>query len=131
MTEIFRLFVRGEPKAKGSKRAFVRGGKPILVEANPDAKPWQRLIQDRLAEFQGEPWVGPMEVILTFQFVKPASAGKRTWPHVRPDLDKLARAVLDALERAKVILDDAQIVSLVAEKRYSAVPGVEIELRKL
>lgn len=132
MSDAFRCFVRGEPRAKGSKKAFVQKGRPIIVDSNPNTRSWQRLIQDRVsAEFKGEPWAGPLEVSLVFGFVRPASAKKRRMPSVRPDLDKLARAVLDALEAARVMLDDAQVVSMSVLKEYLEIPGVQIEVRKL
>jgi Holliday junction resolvase RusA-like endonuclease len=37
---------------------------------------------------------------------------------VRPDIDKLCRAVLDAITMSGVIHDDAQVVSLFAHKFY-------------
>lgn len=37
----------------------------------------------------------------------------------RPDLDKLTRAVFDALTDAHIWHDDAQVVGLVATKRYA------------
>lgn len=39
-----------------------------------------------------------------------------SWP--RPDIDNLSKAVLDAMTGAGVWNDDAQVVRLVAEKRY-------------
>lgn len=63
-------------------------------------------------------------------------AGKRGAPHrppVRPDLDKLARAVGDALTGV-CYRDDAQVVNLCAAKYYVmpsgrlSAPGVEIRL---
>ena len=45
---------------------------------------------------------------------------------MRPDIDKLARAILDALTDARVWPDDGQVVTMHVEKRYGE-PGVEIE----
>ena len=50
---------------------------------------------------------------------------------VRPDLDKLARAVLDALVGAGVIRDDAQVAELHATKGYGERPGLAVALRSL
>jgi crossover junction endodeoxyribonuclease RusA len=47
---------------------------------------------------------------------------------VRPDLDKLVRAVLDALSEAGVWRDDAQVVSVVARKAYGSAPGLTVEI---
>jgi Holliday junction resolvase RusA-like endonuclease len=64
-----------------------------------------------------QPWGGPLEVLVAFQVTTPA-----TRP---PDLDKLTRAVLDALTGI-VWTDDAQVVAVAATKRRSATPGVTV-----
>lgn len=64
-----------------------------------------------------QPWRGPLEVALAFQVATPA-----TRP---PDLDKLTRAVLDALTGI-VWDDDAQVVALAVTKRRSATPGLMV-----
>jgi Holliday junction resolvase RusA-like endonuclease len=57
------------------------------------------------------------------------------WPATKPDLDKLCRAVLDALTDAGVWRDDSQVVMLSAGKMYgrddSDRPGCEIEVSTL
>lgn len=49
----------------------------------------------------------------------------------KPDLDKLVRAVLDAVTDAKVWVDDAHVVRVVASKEYAEMDeiGVHISLR--
>ncbi len=51
----------------------------------------------------------------------------------KPDLDKLERAILDALTKSGVIKDDALVVDLVASKHYADEnrPGVLIELSRI
>lgn len=140
MTDTFRCFVHGIPKPKGSKRAFVVKGRAVLTESK-EVKSWEYLLMESLGVAMDEgdsayvaedcPWDGPVEVTLQFHLSRPKSAKKRGWPHVRPDVDKLCRTVLDALVGAAVLKDDAQVVSLVAEKVYADVPGVSVEVRKL
>ena len=69
---------------------------------------------------------GAVEVDLTFVLIKPKSV-KRIYPFVRPDLDKLCRAVLDGLT-AIAFKDDAQVISLSAKKIYGEQEGVFIRL---
>jgi Holliday junction resolvase RusA-like endonuclease len=54
-------------------------------------------------------------------------------PATRPDVDKLARAVLDALKMSGAIKDDGQVVSLAAVKTYGAAgsTGARIHLEAL
>lgn len=119
-------FVPGAPVPQGSKRAFVVKGRAVLADVRgADLKAWRDQVADLVASAgEGSRFVGAVRVSLVFQFVRPASAPRRVWPDVRPDVDKLTRAALDALTVSGVIEDDARIVRLVAEKRYAAEPGV-------
>lgn len=130
---IFELFVPGVPAPQGSKTQGIgRGGKPYMREDNPKTKPWRttvvRALQDergRLrAQFDGAVWVG-----LRFVFPRPKSHAPDSLMTNKPDVDKLCRAVLDALTQAKVITDDAYVVKLrEAEKIYGPNPGVHIRI---
>jgi Holliday junction resolvase RusA-like endonuclease len=48
----------------------------------------------------------------------------------KPDLDNVAKAVLDALNGV-IYLDDKQVVRLVAEKKYSFDPRVEVYVHEV
>jgi Holliday junction resolvase RusA-like endonuclease len=53
------------------------------------------------------------------------------WPAVRPDSDKLLRAVLDGLTEAGVWRDDGQVVQGTFIKRYcldGEPPGIQVEV---
>ncbi len=126
----FRTFVRGVPAAKGNLTAFVVRGRPIVTERKTGGvKEWQAavnaVLQDR---WTGPPLEGPVRVQLGFCLLKPPSVPKKRYcPTVKPDIDKLARAVLDAMTGI-VFRDDAQVVSLLAAKRYHSEGGVEVEV---
>jgi crossover junction endodeoxyribonuclease RusA len=66
---------------------------------------------------------------LMFCMPKPSSV-KRPIPSTRPDLDKLIRAVLDALTGIAYI-DDGQVVEITASKIYSDYIGVKIGIEKV
>lgn len=74
-----------------------------------------------------------VEVSITFLFVRPPSVSekKRPLPSVMPDIDKLARAVLDGLTAGGVVTDDARVVDLHARKRYGTVARAEITVREV
>jgi Holliday junction resolvase RusA-like endonuclease len=59
--------------------------------------------------------------------VKPGAPG---WKKTTPDLDKLVRALGDALSGV-VIRDDRQIVDLAVTKIWGQNPGVTVEVRTL
>jgi Holliday junction resolvase RusA-like endonuclease len=66
---------------------------------------------------------GPVAVRVRFLVTKPPSVPhKRVFPVVAPDLDKLVRAVGDALEKI-LVLNDAQIVGWEAWKIYTDGPA--------
>jgi len=79
---------------------------------------------------------------MTFRMPRPKShtgaqgltpSASNATPHTRPDVDKLARAVNDALTTAGVIYDDSQITRIIAAKRYAdphEAPGVTIAVTR-
>ena len=124
--------VHGLPAPQGSTRAFVVKGKPIITSTAKGLSAWRRLIADVAQDFAPEqPWQGPVGIDLHFGLPKPKSAPKtrRVWPDKRPDLDKLTRAVLDALTYV-VFADDSQVVEIRATKDYGA-PGVAVEVHRI
>jgi Holliday junction resolvase RusA-like endonuclease len=64
------------------------------------------------------PYTGAVRVVIYFFLRRPASAKKDAMPTSRPDVDKLARAVLDALTQARIIVDDSAVVELIAHKFF-------------
>jgi Holliday junction resolvase RusA-like endonuclease len=52
------------------------------------------------------------------------------YPQVKPDLDNVMKAVLDALNGV-VYADDSQVINLVATKRYSTDPRVEVYVHEV
>ena len=55
--------------------------------------------------------------------LKPSAPSHHT---TYPDVDKLARAVFDALQSAGAVVNDSAIVRVNASKDYGKVPGVHI-----
>ena len=122
--------VWGTPAPKGSKSAFAlkRGGVPtgrVVVTEQGSAKKteWKarvRAVVQEIAAGGAEPLGGPLAITLRFYLPRPKSAPKRrrTWPDRMPDIDKLIRLILDAMNGA-LIEDDARIVQLSAMKDYA------------
>jgi crossover junction endodeoxyribonuclease RusA len=78
------------------------------------------------------PFAGAVAIDLCFVLPRPKSTPKRQTPPAikRPDLDKVTRAVLDAITGV-VLLDDAQVVDLRASKRLADIgetPGVAVTI---
>lgn len=124
--------VHGLPVPQGSTRAWVLHGKPVITSSAKGLGTWRRLVADVAQNYApAEPWEGPVGIELHFGLPKPKSAPKRrrVWPDKRPDLDKLTRAVLDALTYV-VFADDSQVIEIVASKDYGA-PGVVVDVRRI
>lgn len=64
---------------------------------------------------------GACSVQIQFLVPRPASisVAKRKHPSVKPDLDKMVRAVLDALKEAGAYTDDGLVVKIWAIKSYA------------
>jgi crossover junction endodeoxyribonuclease RusA len=86
-------------------------------------KPWRAAIKEAalLARGESASITGPVRLQVDFFVPRPPSVPekKRRYPTVAPDLDKMVRAVGDALEEAGVFCNDGQIISLLATKRYA------------
>lgn len=128
---VLALFVPGKPAPQGSKRHVGRG---ILVESSKACAPWRTTVAWHTAQVHtAAPLDGPLAVRLQFVMPRPAGLPKRkpTPPMTkRPDTDKLARAILDALTGV-AWRDDSQITDLRGTKRYAELdeqPGVYIHL---
>jgi crossover junction endodeoxyribonuclease RusA len=129
---VIRFQVHGLPIAQGSLRSWIANGKPVITTTAKGLSTWRRLVADVAQRFAPEePWEGPVGIELDFGLPKPKSAPKRrrVWPDKRPDLDKLCRAVLDALTYV-VFADDSQVVHILATKDYGP-PGVNIEVHRI
>lgn len=115
--------VPGDPQPQGSARAFLRpGGRfPVVTSDNPKLKGWRKTVaQHAQRVFRDAPIEGPIRVVAAFYLRRPKKLrGDR--PHTtRPDVDKMARALGDALSGV-VYHDDGQITQFKVTKAYAGV----------
>jgi crossover junction endodeoxyribonuclease RusA len=118
---MIQVFAPGIPQPQGSKNAFRRGNKIVLVEANKNLPAWRRLVTEKLeaANYSCQPLTGAVSLDVMFFMPRPKTV-KRELPTVPPDLDKLIRAINDSATDAGIIEDDSQVVEIVAYKVYEA-----------
>ncbi len=117
VTTTFVVF--GSPGTKGSTVSFM-GKHGIVTKADSatlagwtQAVGWAaRAMHLPLVEYGV-----PVRVSATFQFTRPRGKQTRPLPTVKPDIDKLARALLDALTGVAYV-DDNQVVELQVNKSY-------------
>ena len=145
--------VRGLPAPQGSKRLLPlrarRGGRPIMVESSKRVPKWRAAVAaaaqaaiDLLPADEQRRVVDAVAVTLDFCMPRPKAhfgtgrnasllrAGAPVEPIGKPDLDKLTRAVLDALTGVAWV-DDAQVTDLVVAKRFAPRPdqvGVHVRV---
>jgi Holliday junction resolvase RusA-like endonuclease len=145
----------GEPRGKGRPRVFVQGGRSIAT-TDPQTRRYEASVSQvaRRAMAGAAPMEGPLSVSIRFRMPIPRSATKRDKaamaagemaPVARPDLDNLAKAILDGMSedaavkaKAKktgiaadariVFRNDSQIVRLFVVKLYAEQPGVDVRV---
>ena len=124
------FFVPGEPAPQGSKRHIGNGR---MIESSKKVKPWRdRVTAEAKTHVMDEPMDGHLRLIVNFYMPAPAKTRFGSRPAGTPDLDKLVRAIGDALTQSKLIKDDARIVSLIAHKHWALdAPGAEITIERL
>ena len=120
MMSSFSFAVLGEPIGQGSMRHIGNGR--MIASNDKKLKPWRAAIveaihQRFLAIEQVPHYDQPMKLEVVFCVERPKTV-KRDLPTTPYDLDKLVRAVGDALTDSKLISDDAIICDILASKRY-------------
>jgi Holliday junction resolvase RusA-like endonuclease len=140
----FEVFVPGQPVPQGSKTAYINKstGRPVVVDKDVRLPQWRMKVTTYAIEKQAEymqtyphlyaslPLSGPVGIRVDFIMPRPkghSGTGKNAdrlkpsapkYPAHMPDLDKLLRAIFDALTDARVWLDDGQVVWCQTAKHY-------------
>jgi len=95
-----------------------------MVEANAKLPAWRSAVVEACtaqmeADLNTTPFTGPVSLVVTFFMPRPAKPKFEGYPAVKPDVDKLVRAVADALTIAKIWADDCLVVDLAVRKRFA------------
>lgn len=126
MTAKVSFEVMGKPMTEGSVSNFPYakkgGGMGVRTVHQKGAElyAWRNAIADSYLRHGGTMTDGWVAVTVDFQFIRPKSVSVRKRPDmtVKPDIDKLIRAVLDALTGV-AYKDDSQVIMVTATKHYA------------
>lgn len=78
-------------------------------------------------QYRNIPMKGAIAVTIVFTIRKPKSV-KRDYPTVKPDVDNLGKALLDALNEIAYD-DDSQIIEINASKKYGHSGHIFLDIR--
>jgi Holliday junction resolvase RusA-like endonuclease len=138
MTFMLNFTIDCTPVGKGRPR-FARMGNLVRTYNDKKTTDFEDIvrIQTLIAMGKSDPLETPVAVYLYFRLPIPQSyTKKRTEACLkgserpkRPDIDNLAKSVLDGMNGV-AFKDDSQIVSLHCTKTYAAEPGVDILVKE-
>ena len=149
METVTRFTVYGEAAPQGSKRGFVikraNGSHGVaMVESSREVKSWRQQVAAAACQARASHKLatGPIRLELHFFRSRPKThygSGKRAtrvkdsaprYPVSKPDVDKLTRAIGDALTGI-LWRDDSQVVSLVACKHWGVPERCEVAVYEI
>ena len=112
---------QGSKKYVGTRRTAAGANIPLIVESSPKLPAWRKAVADavRLAMIESgddSKFDGAVKVEAVFYLTRKRTV-TRALPTVPPDVDKLARSLLDSLKG--VWGDDSQVVRLEVSKKYA------------
>jgi len=129
--ERIEFWADGIPIPQGSKSIF-RGR---LVDSNPRLRAWRANVAATAAhELGGRDGFDPdLSLFILMDFYLPrGKTVRRARPNVKPDGDKLIRAICDSVTTAGVWADDSRVVVHHSEKWYADdKPGVRVVIGAL
>lgn len=127
--------VYGHPQPQGSAKAFIPKNwkSAVITTDNKALKPWRQDVAGTAFNLLGSatPTKDAVEIQMVFYFERPKSTSKKILHKTtKPDVDKLCRAVADALTGI-AFQDDSQVVLCVGAKRFGTPERAEIHVRSI
>lgn len=137
MADVLQFYVVGHPKAQPRVKAFRRGNHAGVYDPGT-ADGWKLLVGAAArTNWNRVQFMGPLRLVLGFFMPRPKSHLNRhgdvkptapSWHESKPDLDNMAKAVMDAMTQLGIWRDDSQVVQLEISKVYGARPGAIVIL---
>ena len=132
-----RFIIPGSPMGKGRVR-FTKGGFCFTPETTMNYENLVKVTCIEKCEQRQPNYAGQVAVDITAFYPIPSSYTKKKQEQIRdgarpvkkPDLDNIAKIVLDALNHV-AWQDDKQVVCMVLTKKYAEVPCVSVGIHYL
>lgn len=131
------ITIYGEPRGKGRPK-FANKGKFVTTYTPKETASYENLIKVEYREQGGKYYPdNPLTCTIYAFYSIPKSTSKKKQelmkskdirPTKKPDVDNIAKVVLDALNGV-AYRDDTQITDLIVRKYYSEVPRLDIEIK--
>jgi Holliday junction resolvase RusA-like endonuclease len=124
---------QGSKKYVGSRRTAAGNNIPLIIEASPGLPVWRKAVSDAVVQAMHDSgdlskFEGAVKVEAVFYVTRKRTV-TRALPTVPPDVDKLARSLLDSCKA--VWGDDSQVVRLDVSKKYATgQAGVAVTISK-
>jgi len=137
MGDSIRFTIPGSPMGKGRVR-ISKGGFCFTPENTMNYENLIKVTCIEKCEQRQANYAGQVAVDITAFYPIPSSYTKKKQQNIRdgarpvkkPDLDNIAKIVLDALNHV-AWQDDKQVVCMVLTKKYAEVPGVSVGIHYL
>ena len=113
---------QGSKKYVGSRRTAAGNNIPLIIESSPKLPAWRKAVNDAVIQAMKDSgdlsqFDGAVKVEAIFYLTRPRTVS-RPYPITPPDLDKLARGLLDGMK--PIWKDDSLVVRLEISKKYAS-----------
>lgn len=132
--------IHGAPQGKGRARTVRNRATGRSMSYTPEKTvEYENLVRMEYQAQCGGAWLGeqtPIAAVICVSYPIPASVSKKKreemldgqiFPTKKPDCDNIAKVILDALNGI-AYRDDAQVIFLLMQKRYSETPRVDVHM---
>lgn len=137
---MIRFTIPGNPQGKARVRTVHAKGKTFSYTPEKTVL-YENLIKISYWQARARPFPAgePIKIGITAFYPIPKSTSKKKkeemmsgkiLPTKKPDIDNVVKSIMDGLNGA-AYRDDSQIVTLIAKKRYSDIPRVEVSVESM
>ena len=125
MSSTTSLWIPGKPIAQPRAKATSINGKARMYQPKGPIAPYKQQIAIEARKFFNQPLFGPVRLVVQCYLPRPKAKVWKTkpmpreWHTSKPDIDNLAKAIMDALNGI-AWNDDAQVCETIAAKYVSS-----------